>query len=63
MRIAATLRTRILTGELSRGDAMPSTKQLAQEYGVSIETALKALHVLADEELIRRWPGLPYVVL
>ena len=63
MRIAAELRARITSGELAPGDAMPSTRTLAQEYGTSLETANKALKVLADEGLIKRWPGLPYHVL
>ena len=63
MRIAVDLRQRIASGELAPGDAMPSTRTLAQEHGTSIETANKALKVLADEGLIRRWPGLPYYVL
>lgn len=63
MQIAAALRARIAAGELAPGDAMPSTRTLAQEYGTSLETANKALKVLADEGLIKRWPGLPYYVL
>ena len=62
-RIAAELRERITSGELAPGDALPSTRTLAQEHGVSVETATKALRVLADEGLIRRWAGLPYIVI
>lgn len=63
MQVAAVLRARIRKGELRAGDAMPSSRTLAQEHGVSVETAVKALRVLADEGLIKRWPGLPYHVV
>lgn len=61
--LAAVLRERITSGELATGDTMPGTRGISDEFGVSIETAQKALRVLEGEGLIRRYPGLPYYVL
>ena len=61
MQVASVLRGRVL--ELSAGDAMPGAKVIAAEFRVSVETASKALRVLASEGLIKRWAGLPYIVL
>ena len=63
MQVAAVLRERITTGEIPKDAAMPGTRAIAAEFGVSIETAQKALKVLADEGLIMRWAGLPYHVV
>jgi GntR family transcriptional regulator len=60
MRTAAALRERIVSGEIAIGAALPSTRDIKKEHGVSVETAQRALHVLADEGLIRRWPGVGY---
>lgn len=50
-RIAAELRQRIESGELAPGDMLPSIRRLAQEEGVALITAQKALRVLKDEGL------------
>lgn len=50
--IAAQLRTRIANGDLAIGQRVPSTRQVAREFGVALDTALKALEVLRAEELI-----------
>ncbi|MGW1838586.1 GntR family transcriptional regulator [Streptomyces sp. NPDC002067] len=52
LRIAATLRRRIESGELAPGDRVPATRRLAQEHGVALATATKALAVLRQEGLI-----------
>nr|WP_091609184.1 GntR family transcriptional regulator [Micromonospora mirobrigensis] len=42
----------IKSGELKPGDKLPSTSQLAEMYGVSNNTAYRALAILHDRELI-----------
>lgn len=53
--LAAILRAQIAAGELTgRG---PSQNRLAAEYGVSVDTARKALAVLRGEGLIETYVG------
>lgn len=49
LRIAAELGRRIDDGELEAGDKVPSTRQVAQDFGVALATATKALDVLRTE--------------
>ncbi|MEU1423653.1 TetR/AcrR family transcriptional regulator C-terminal domain-containing protein [Kitasatospora sp. NPDC005751] len=51
-RIAADLRRRIATGTLAPGERVPSNRRLAQEWGVALATATKALTVLRLEGLV-----------
>lgn len=51
-RIAAELSRRITDRELAPGDKVPSTRQVAQEFGVALATATKALDVLRAEGLV-----------
>lgn len=51
-RIAAAIRERIESGELKSGEQVPSVSELCEEYGVSRNTALRALRLLRDEGLI-----------
>lgn len=51
-RIAADLRRRIATGELAPGERVPSTRRIAQDWGVALATATKALTVLRLEGLV-----------
>ncbi|WP_335987018.1 GntR family transcriptional regulator [Glycomyces sp. MUSA5-2] len=51
-RIAAELSRRIADRELLPGDKVPSTRQVAQEFGVALATATKALDVLRAEGLV-----------
>jgi GntR family transcriptional regulator len=62
MRIAAAVRAQIQDGTLPAGNPTPSITTLVQEYGVARQTAAKALHVLVDEGLVTRIPGLGYYV-
>lgn len=48
--VAADLRDRIASGELSA--RLPSLKTVAQDFGVSHVTAEKAMNLLRDEGLI-----------
>ncbi|MFC9703990.1 TetR/AcrR family transcriptional regulator C-terminal domain-containing protein [Streptomyces sp. NPDC056943] len=61
--IAAELRRRILSGELSPGDRVPSTRAVTREWGVAMATATKALGVLREEGLVRPEPGVGTVVV
>lgn len=56
-RIVADLRTKIEEGELVPGDQVSSASMLTASYGVSRNTALRALKVLRDEGLITVEPG------
>lgn len=60
--IAAAIRERIASGDLSAGDPVPSAKTLSQEYGTSVETARKALRLLVAEDLIEYAAGLSFYV-
>ncbi|MCI2416704.1 TetR/AcrR family transcriptional regulator C-terminal domain-containing protein [Saccharopolyspora sp. K220] len=55
-RIAAELSRRITDRELVPGDKVPSTRQVAQEFGVALATAVKALDVLRAEGLVLTRP-------
>lgn len=55
--IADRVRTRIVSGELAAGAAVPSEAALASEYGVSRTTARRALMSLEEVGLIRGTPG------
>lgn len=56
-RIAAALRDKIQSGELLPGEQVPPLPQLTETYGVSRNTALRALRVLRDEGLIEVHQG------
>ena len=56
--LAAVLRGRIESGEISPGDRLPSQHTLAQDYGVARMTAAKALQALVDEGLAVIVPGM-----
>jgi AcrR family transcriptional regulator len=51
-RIAAELSRRIADRELAPGDKVPSTRQVAREFGVALATAAKALDVLRSGGLV-----------
>jgi DNA-binding GntR family transcriptional regulator len=63
MQIAAALRERIDSGELTSGMRMPGTRAIKTEFSTSIETAQKALRVLEQDGLIEKWPGVGYYVI
>jgi DNA-binding LacI/PurR family transcriptional regulator len=55
--IYSALLTRIKTGELAAGDALPSERQIAEDYGVARLTVVKALDLLARDNLINKQHG------
>jgi GntR family transcriptional regulator, arabinose operon transcriptional repressor len=55
--IYSALLTRIKTGELAAGEALPSERQIAEDYGVARLTVVKALDLLARDNLISKQHG------
>ncbi len=55
--IYSALLTRIKTGELAAGAALPSERQIAEDYGVARLTVVKALDLLARDNLISKQHG------
>lgn len=62
MKIVDALRDRIAAGELRPGDRVPSTRQVAKDWGVALATAAKALTTLRLEGLVRTEPRFGTVV-
>ncbi|MFF8787253.1 TetR/AcrR family transcriptional regulator C-terminal domain-containing protein [Streptomyces sp. NPDC015125] len=62
LRIVAAIRRRIADGELAPGDRVPSTRQIAGEWGVALATATKALTTLRLEGLVQARPRVGTVV-
>lgn len=60
--LAQLLRSEIRSGRLVVGDLLPSEHELADEHGVSRETARRSLAMLADEGLITRRRGVGSIV-
>jgi DNA-binding FadR family transcriptional regulator len=50
--VAATVRNRIVRGELREGDALPPESELIAEFGISRPSVREALRVLESESLI-----------
>jgi DNA-binding GntR family transcriptional regulator len=50
--LADELRTAIAAGELAEGQRLPSTRDLADQYGIAPMTAQSAMRVLRDEGLV-----------
>lgn len=55
--IAADLRGRVVRGELTAGQALPSERELTERWGVSRATVVKALDVLRQEGLVETRQG------
>lgn len=60
--IATELRRRIADGELRPGARVPSTRQVARQWGVALATATRALSTLQQEGLIQARPRVGAVV-
>ena len=52
LQLADELRTAIAKGELSAGQRLPSTRELAETYGIATMTVTNAVRVLRDEGLV-----------
>jgi DNA-binding GntR family transcriptional regulator len=62
VRLTARLRREIAEGTLAPGNPTPSITTLSQQYGHARQTCSKALHILEEEGLLTRVPGLGYYV-
>ncbi|MEU8709379.1 GntR family transcriptional regulator [Streptomyces sp. NPDC048565] len=62
LRIATEIRRRIGEGELAPGDRVPSTRRIAEEWGVALATATKALTHLRLEGTVETQPRVGTVV-
>lgn len=51
-RLAGQLRERIISGELSPGDQLPSESEMCEQYDVSRSTIREALRVLSSQNLV-----------
>ncbi len=60
--IYTALKARIGNGTYPPGTPLPLTRTLMDEFQVSRDTVQRSLRMLADENLIVRWPGLGYYV-
>lgn len=58
-RLYLSFKQRILSGELSQGDVLPSTRELAKALGVSRNTVCAAYDMLWTEGYILNHPGAP----
>lgn len=56
------IRSQIESGELASGDRIPSARQLAKNWGISLATAAKALTALRSEGLVRGVSGVGTIV-
>ena len=60
--IADQMRDRILAGEWSEGERIPSVRELAGGVGVNPNTVTKSYQALLDREIIENQRGLGYFV-
>ncbi len=60
--LAAQLRYHIASGRLRPGETLPSTRQLAQQLGVSFHTVRRAYQLLEQQGLLRGHAGRHYTV-
>ncbi|WP_399139972.1 GntR family transcriptional regulator [Streptomyces sp. NBUA17] len=60
--IAESLRTRIAAGEYAPGEVIPSGRDLAEQWGVSRATAIKAVDVLRNDGVVVAKQGTGFVV-
>ncbi len=57
VKVAASVRAAILSGELEPGAQLPTGEELAQHFDVSRNTIISAVRILRDEGFIRTTPG------
>lgn len=62
LQIVEHIRRQIRSGQLRDGDLVPSTRQLARDWQVSVPTATKALTALRSEGYVRGVPGTGTIV-
>jgi GntR family transcriptional regulator len=57
LQVAADLRRKVAWGELRVGDKIPTSREIADEYGVALTTAVRATEELRKEGLIETQRG------
>lgn len=57
LQVVAALKSKIVSGELSHGETLPSVRELAAEYGISTATAQKVHRTLKAEGLAEARQG------
>jgi DNA-binding GntR family transcriptional regulator len=62
VRITEDLREKLRSGVIAAGDTVP-IDPLSRQWGTSRPTVAKALRVLEGDGLVRRYPGVGYLVL
>lgn len=62
LRVVRAIRDDVVSGRLGEGDAVPSARRIAADWGVALATATKALTTLRAEGLVRGVPGVGTVV-
>ena len=62
LQVASHYRQLIQSGELNDGDPLPSARQLARDWDITVATSSKALSVLRSEGLVRGITGVGTVV-
>jgi GntR family histidine utilization transcriptional repressor len=62
VRLAGTLMKGIRSGRYTPGKHLPSIGELCTEFGLSRQTASKALRLLERDGQVKRVPGLGYFV-
>ncbi|MEV6281021.1 GntR family transcriptional regulator [Nocardia sp. NPDC051832] len=57
LQVVEELREQIAEGEYSPGDQLPSSRELANRYGIALTTAVKVIDALRDEGLVETKRG------
>jgi DNA-binding transcriptional regulator YhcF (GntR family) len=57
LQVAELLRKRVATRQYGIGERLPTTRELADEFGVAPNTVLNAIRVLRDEGLVSSQQG------
>lgn len=57
VQVARHFREQITSGAVGDGDMLPSARQIARDWGITLATATKALGLLRSEGLVRGVPG------
>lgn len=62
VRVLDHVRELVTTGTIAPGHPTPTITALCRDFDCTRQTVAKALHLLTDEGLLRRYPGLGYFV-
>jgi DNA-binding GntR family transcriptional regulator len=57
LQVVKAIQDRIVSGDLAEGDEVPSIRKIAEEWGISQATAMKALATLRASGLVESAPG------